>query len=201
MKKIKNRLTKNKFKSRETKEEVNTATPRTTVKAVLLFDTVEMVIIALLSFVCVTSPFWHVFFEEEANDGRFGFSTMRSFLYCFGAHFALFGCAVFLLLVVNRITDSNKRFRTVSNIIGGGFCSVAVYDLLYVFITKEDPYPDYMYEIAFITTSILFSIVIVLVFQLQFKAKQKVIQDRKASKAFINTALNFIDEINETLVK
>ncbi len=189
------------FKSQEIKEKGNVALPTIPEKAVLLFGTVEMMVIALLSFVCVTAPFWHIFYKQGAEDGVFGFPSMRSFLYSFGVHFALFGCAVFLLLVVNRITDSNKRFRTVGNIIGGGFCSVAVYDLLYVFITKHDPFPDYMYEIAFITISILFSVLIVLVFQLQFRAKQKLMKEREASKAFINTALGFIDEINHTIVK
>jgi cell shape-determining protein MreD len=201
MKKTQNRLIKSELKIQETDSKTNQGLQNVPIKAVLLFDTLEMVIIALLSFVCVTAPFWHIFYKEGANDGVLGFSSMRSFLYTFGVHFALFGCAVFLLLVVNRITDSNKRFRTVGNIIGGGFCSVAVYYLLYVFITKDDPFPDYMYEIAFIVTSVVFSVLIVLVFRLQFRAKQKQLQEREASKVFIDTALGFIDEINHTIVK
>ena len=194
-------MTKEGFKTQETKGKISFLSKNITQKPVLILWRIELIVISILAFICITLPFWHIAFEEGAEDGIFGFTSMRAFLYSFGTHFTLFSCSVFLLLIINVFVDADKQLKTISNIIGGGFCSVSVYYLLFVFITRHKPFPDYAYEIAFISTSILASIVIVKIFKLQFKLRKKIIEDRKASKAFINTALNFIDEINETLVK
>jgi len=110
-------------------------------------NSIKLFIISIFSFICITSPFWHIFFEKGAGDGIFGFKSMRSFLYSFGTHFILFGCSVFLLMIINTIID-NKQLKYMGNLVGGGFCSVSIYYLMFVFFDMNTPYPDYVHELA-----------------------------------------------------
>ncbi|GAB1858150.1 hypothetical protein MHTCC0001_29870 [Flavobacteriaceae bacterium MHTCC 0001] len=93
----------------------------------------------------------------------------------------------------------NRKLKYIGNLVGTAFCSISIYYLLYTLIDTNTPYPDYIYELAFIVTSILSSIFIVMLFRLQFKIKKKREEAEKESKEFINTALSFIDEINHSI--
>ena len=165
-------------------------------------ERINLGLIAILIFVSVTSPFWHIFYERGASDGIFGFRTMREFLYSFGTHFILFGCSLFIFWFIYLLRDIDKKLRSIGNVVAGMFCSVSIYYLLYIFVYTSDPrYPDSFYEIAFTTGAVLSSLTIYLIFNYHRVNKLKIIKREAEAKKFEATALKFIDEINKSLLK
>ncbi|OEK07705.1 hypothetical protein A8C32_16765 [Flavivirga aquatica] len=164
--------------------------------------------IAIFSFISITAPFWHIFSQKGVGDSFLGFKTIRSFLYTFGMHFALFGCSIFSFWAINiksktekQIDNISKIKRNILNIIACTYCSVSIYYLLYTFIDTNSPYPDYYYEIAFIVGAIVVSVIILFFFNLQIKIRDRKDKFEKESEYFLGTALNFIDEINHSIIK
>jgi hypothetical protein len=95
MKTTKNKLAKKPFKIQETKGKISFLSKNITQKPVLILGRIEFIVISILAFISTTLPFWHIAFEEGAEDGIFGFISMRVFSYSFSAHFTLFLVALF----------------------------------------------------------------------------------------------------------
>ncbi|CAL2107478.1 conserved membrane hypothetical protein [Tenacibaculum sp. 190524A02b] len=168
-------------------------------------DKVKILFLSSILIISITSPFWHIYFEKNATDGIFGFRSFRSFLYSFGTHFILFGFSVFMYWVLQLIPNLNDKIKTakyIANIGIGMYCAVSIYYLLYIFInTSNSPYPDYFYEIAFTSVSLLSSFIIYQVFKQLERTKEAVRKNEDERKKFVETSLEFIKEINESIAK
>lgn len=161
-------------------------------------DNIYLVLLIMFSLSAITAPFWHIFFEKGADDGLFGFSSTRSFLYTFGTHYILFGLSMFTFWVIGFIPDKNLSVKRLSYMINILFCSVALYYLFYVFIDSNSPYPDYVYEIANITCSLFISF---LIFKLFNNYRIKRLQEKKEADEFVENAFSFINEVNKSLIQ
>ena len=161
-------------------------------------DNLSFLLILLFSISAITSPFWHIFYERGADDGVFGFSSMRSFLYTFGSHYILFGASVFMFWLIGFIKDKGKFFNYFVSSIAILFSSVSLYYLVYIFIPSNSPYLDYMYEICILACSIAISLAIFFLFQFYRSSK---LQEKKETDEFISNSFRFIDEVNNALIK
>jgi len=163
-----------------------------------------IVLLVLLLLVSASSPLWHIKFSRNVDDGIFGFPTMRSFLYSFGTHFILFGASIFFFWILHLIPNINKkikRIKVIGNLGVGLYCSVSCYYLLYVFIdSSNSPYPDYYYEIAFVTVSIVISIIIYKVFDFFTYLNTLKHERDESTKNIINYSMDFINEASKKLI-
>ncbi len=185
-------MIKTKLKTQEIKEKNNTIN----IKVIVL--------LVLLLLISSSSPFWHIKFSKKASDGIFGFSTMRSFLYSFGTHFVLFGASIFffwILHLIPNIDDRIKKIKRIGNLGVGLYCAVSCYYLLFVFIdSSNSPYPDFYYEIAFITISIIVSFIIYRIFRFLSYLKTLEEERQSNSKNIIKLSRDFINEASKKLI-
>lgn len=165
---------------------------------------IRILCLFFILFVSSTAPFWHIFFELGKQDGIFGFMTMRSFLYAFGVHFILFGFSIFMFWILQLIPDLSKKIETIKKIGNIGafmYCSVSLYYLLFIFVDKKKPYPDCYYEVASICFSLLSSFVIYKMFNFSDKMREYNRKKQIENEKFIRTSLEFINELNENIIK
>ncbi len=103
MKTTKNKLAKKPFKIQETKGKISFLSKNITQKPVLILGRIELIVISILAFISTTLPFWHIAFEEGAEDGIFGFISICVFLYSFSSNFTLFWLLCFSPINYKRI--------------------------------------------------------------------------------------------------
>ncbi|MEN1784655.1 MAG: hypothetical protein AAGF77_05890 [Bacteroidota bacterium] len=127
---------------------------------------------------------------------------MRSFLYSFGTHFALLGSSLLTFWVVYQVEFASRLVKKAVIYFCGLYFSIAVYYLLFVFIdTTVSPYPDYVYELAFIATALGAAFATSLLFKYSKKIKIQRQQREVEAKRFEQNALQFIEEVNSSFIK
>lgn len=187
-------MIKTKLKSLQTREKEKNK--RINIKVIVL--------LVLLLLTSASSPFWHIEFPKGKNDGVFGFSSMRSFLYSFGTHFVLFGASIFffwILHLIPNIDDRIKKVKRIGNLGVGLYCAVSCYYLLFVFIdSSNSPYPDSYYKIAFALISIMVSFIIYRIFRFLSYLKMLEEERQSNSKNIIKLSRDFINEASKKLI-
>lgn len=113
-----------------------------------------LVVMGTLAVLSATSPFWHIFFPKSSEEKFILFRNIRSFLYAFGTHFCVLGLSSFTMTISNFIDSKYSRLGKIVHTIGSLFFAISIYFLAWCFRSSID-YPKWMYEITFIVSAIV----------------------------------------------
>ncbi|WP_214113044.1 hypothetical protein [Aequorivita echinoideorum] len=136
--------------------------------------------ITFLAVVAILSPFLHIFYLLNDNEGIFGFAYMSSFMYTLALPLMAISSGLLLKFVSSKIFE----FKSLFNFIGNSFLFVGIFFMIYTFM----PMSDFSKEVYFGSLLVL-SFIITFIFHYAQKA---VLRTEQRLKNIISKLFDFI---------